>query len=88
MSGGYFDSIYAANITHRAVAVFMYLKNRAGEDGECFPGVNTIARDLHISYRTVYRALNDLERHGFVKREERWRDTGGRSSSSYVLLDR
>ena len=87
MNGGYFDSIYAADVTHRAVAVFMYLKNRAGEDGLCFPGVNTIAKDLHISARTVYRALDDLEAQGFVRREERWRDKGGRSSSSYVLLD-
>lgn len=83
--GGYFDSVYAADLPHRAVAVYMYLKNRANKDSSCFPAVGTIAKDLSLSKRTVYRALDELEQKGFVKRSARWREKGGRSSSLYLL---
>ncbi|MDL2233034.1 helix-turn-helix domain-containing protein [Ruminococcaceae bacterium OttesenSCG-928-L11] len=82
---GYFDSVYAADLPHRAVTVYMYLKNRANKDGSCFPAVGTIAKDLSLSKRTVYRALGELEQKGFVKRSARWREKGGRSSSLYEL---
>ena len=84
---GYFNCVYASDLPHRAVSVYMYLKNRASEDKQCFPAIGTIAKDLSYSQRTVYRALDDLEAKGFVKREERWRSKGGRSSSSYILTD-
>lgn len=84
---GYFDSVYASDLPHRAVSVYMYLKNRASEDRQCFPAIGTIAKDLSYSKRTVYRALDDLESEGFVRREERWRIKGGRSSSFYVLAE-
>ena len=58
----FFGSIYAdPDLPHRARTVYMYLRDRAG-GGSCWPGVKTIARDLHLSPRTVQRALNDLER--------------------------
>jgi len=84
---GYFDSVYAADLPHRAVTVFMYLKNRAGKDGQCFPAISTIAADLSLSKRTVERALADLEKAGFVRREARWRTKGGRSSSLYKIIN-
>ena len=37
-----------------ARTVYMYLRDRAG-GGSCWPGVKTIARDLHLSPRTVQR---------------------------------
>ena len=79
--------MYAAELPHRAVAVYMYLKNRANRQGSCFPAVGTIADDLSLSKRTVYRALDELEQHGFIKRDARWRAKGGRSSSLYTLVD-
>ena len=79
--------MYAAELPHRAVAVYMYLKNRANRHGSCFPAVGTIADDLSLSRRTVYRALDELEQHGFIKRYARWRAKGGRSSSLYTLAD-
>lgn len=63
----------------------MYLCDRADKEGRCFPSVPTIAAELKMSERTVYRGLNELEKRGFIKREPRWRMNGGRSSSIYVL---
>ena len=84
---GYFDSVYAADLPHRAVSVYMYLKNRANKDKSCFPAIGTIAAELRLSKRTVERALGDLEKAGFVKRKARWRARGGQSSNLYVLSD-
>ncbi len=43
---GYFDSIYASDLNHRARSVYMYLKDHADKDGQCWPGIKTIAADL------------------------------------------
>ena len=75
--------IYEYGLHHRAVSVYMYLSNRAGKKNECFPSVKTIAEDLRLSKSTVFRALNDLENAGLIEREERYRTSGGRSSTLY-----
>jgi predicted transcriptional regulator len=75
--------IYEYRLPHRAVYVYMYLSNRAGKKKECFPSVKTIAEDLRMSRSTVFRAFNDLENVGLIEREERYRTSGGRSSTLY-----
>ena len=87
---GYFDSIYSSDLPPRAVNVYRYLKDRANKESQCFPAIGTIARDLHISDSTVKRALNDLERAGFIKRENRFRTydtkTYGKTSNLYTVF--
>ena len=84
---GYFDSIYADDkLPHRAKAVYFYLCDRADAEGKCWPGVKRIAADLHISRRTAQRALSDLERCGYIKRGERYRENGSRTSNLYTLV--
>ena len=50
---GYFSSIYAADLPHRAVAVYMYLKDRTNKEGACWPSIKTIARELKLSRATI-----------------------------------
>lgn len=83
---GYFDSIYDSDLSHRARVVYMYLKDRADADGTCWPGIKTIAKDLGLSRSTVKRALSDLCKEGFIKKEPRWRENGSHSSNLYRLL--
>ena len=46
----YFDTIYADTLLpHRAIPVYMYLKDRSGSTGSCWPGIKTIAKDLNLS---------------------------------------
>ena len=82
----WFGSIYAdQELSHRARAVYMYLRDRSGDGGSCWPGIKTIAADLKLSRRTVQRALSDLERLGYVKRDKRFRDNGSRTSNLYTV---
>lgn len=83
---GYFDSIYASDLPHRARAVYMYLKDRTNKDGTCWPSIRTIAREQNLSRATVYRALDDLCRAGLLEKSERWRENGGRTSNLYKIL--
>ena len=82
---GYFTSLYAEDIPHRAIAVYMYLKDKANKDGTCYPAIGTIAKDLKISRRTVQRAIADLEQSGHLIKEQRWRENGGKSCLLFTV---
>ena len=78
--------IYKAELPHRAVAVYLYLKDRADKEGTCYPAIGTIAKELHLSVSTIKRAISDLERNGFIRKKQRWRENGGRSSLLFEIL--
>ena len=84
---GYFNSIYSSDLPHRARAVYMYLKDRTNKDGTCWPSIRTVARELHLSRATVYRALDDLCNAGLLTKENRWRENGGCTSNLYRICD-
>lgn len=77
--------IYSTNLPHRAIAVYMYLRDRADKNGACFPAISTIASDLKISKSTVKRALGDLEKAHYIRHERRYRQSGGNSSNLYFV---
>ena len=83
---GYFSSIYADDrLPHRAKVVYMYLKDRSDKNGQSWPGIKTIARELNVSTSTVKRAIDDLIRFGYMEKETRFRENGGQSSNLYTL---
>ena len=65
----YFTSLYASELHHRAVAMYMYLRDRADKDGKCYPAIATITRELKLSKSTVKRAISDLEKSGYLCKE-------------------
>ena len=79
------SSIYDRNLSHRAIAVYCYLCDRANRNGVCYPSTRRIASDLRISRRTVFRALNELENVGLLTRQKRRRAAGGCSSNLYKI---
>ena len=81
----YFQTIYQSDLSHRARAVYMCLKDHADREGKCWPGIKTIAAELGLSRSTVKRALDDLCRAGFLVKESRWRENGGCTSNLYQL---
>ncbi len=86
LSMTYDRKIYEADLPHRAIAVYMYLQNRADKKGTCYPAIGTIAKELHLSVSTVKRAVRDLEESGYIRKTQRWRENGGRSSLLFELL--
>lgn len=84
----YFNHLYSASpdeLPHRARAVYMYLKDRAGKGADCWPAVKTIASDLQLSRSTVKRALQDLVGAGLIEKESRYRENGSNTSNRLIL---
>lgn len=78
---GYFEMIYRSELSHRARAVYMYLKDHADKDGQCWPGIRTIAAELKLSRSTVKRALDDLCKAGLIAKSR----AGGRTEASVPI---
>ena len=84
---GYFDRLYAdASLPASAKAVYLYLHDRAGKNSSCWPGIRTIGNDLHLSRSSVKRALKELEKGGYIRKEFRYRTNGSHTSNLYTLL--
>lgn len=85
MKMGSLDFLYRAELPHRALSVYIYLRDRANKRGECWPAIPTIASDLKLSQSTVRRALRDLRKAGYIETEQRYREKGAKSSLLYKL---
>lgn len=77
--------LYEMDLSHRAVAVYIYLSDRANKENECFPAIPTIAKELKLSESTVRRALRDLRKAKLIETEQRYRAKGGTSTLLYRL---
>lgn len=70
----------------KAVSVYLYLCERASKETKsCYPSMKTIAKDLHLSLASVKRSIQELERSAYIKKENRFRDNGGKSSNLYFI---
>ena len=79
------NHLYRRELPHRAVAVYLYLHDRAGKD------YTLLARHRHhrpgsqIPESTIRRAIGDLRKAGLLETEQRYRDNGGKSSLLFKL---
>ena len=57
--------LYQMDLPHRAVAVYVYLYDRANKNGECWPSVSTIAKEIKLSRiyaeQDLLKLLKDTE---------------------------
>ncbi len=84
---GKLEYLYRSGLPSRAITVYLYLADRAGQQESCFPSVPTIARHTGLSVNTVRRAIQDLKQGGFVLVNERLRWNGADSSNLYTLTN-
>lgn len=80
-----YSFLYQTELPHRAISVYIYLAERANQDGICWPAIPTIAKELKLSQSTVRRALQDLRGEGLIETTQRYRPNGGKSSLLYKL---
>ena len=57
--------------------VLLILADHANSDGRCWPTAERIAARARVSRSTVFRAIDELERMGELKRETRGKQAGG-----------
>ena len=76
----------STDLSSKAVSVYLYLCERASKETKsCYPSMKTIAKDLHISLASVKRSINELEKNSYIRKENRFRDNGGKSSNLYFI---
>ena len=81
----FFGNLYKEDLPPRAKILYMYLKDRANKNGECWPAIKTIAKDTSMSVSTVKRAISDLIRCGFLVKTESFRENGSQTSNRYFI---
>ena len=81
-----FGNIYQEDMSARSKLVYMYLKDRANKEGQCWPAIQTIGRDLGLSRSTVKRALKELEQAALLKKQSRKRENEGDTSNLYLVM--
>ena len=67
-------------------AVLIGLADNTNNDGVCFPSYQHIADKTEMSKRSVIRHVNDLEKLGFISKQERHLPTGFNRSNTYRLM--
>ncbi len=77
--------LYNSNLPNRAITVYLYLHDHANKQGECWPSLATMGKEIKMSRTTLHRAIKDLKNAGFLKTEQRYRENGGHSSLCYKL---
>ena len=74
--------------TAYAVHCFALLDMHANyHTGDCYPAQSRLMREMGVSHSTVRRALDELERLGFIERHPRIDPRFGRVGTDYDLLD-
>lgn len=73
---------YVPKIGAVGLTVYTFLASYADSRQKCFPSQKYIARHLGCSRSTVWRALEKLERHGLINKEQ----MPGRRNCEYLLL--
>lgn len=66
--------------------VLLGLANYADDVGLCWPSQTTLADDTDLSARTIWSALQGLEKRGLIERHRRNRADGSRTSDMFVLV--
>ena len=77
--------IYDQKLPSRAKVVYIYLCDRANNEGSCFPSHRKIAKDLGLSVSTVKRAIQDLEQAEAIEKTARVHKKNGRRSNLYQI---
>ena len=80
-----FEMIYRDDVSPTAVMLYMYLFERSGSKGYCWPSINTIAHEIKRCRTTVKKALRELERKGYLETEQQRRANGSKTSSLYRI---
>ena len=67
------------------IVLYWLADHHNGETGKCFPSIGRLAELCEMSRRSVEEHLSTLEKIGLVVRENRFRETGGKTANSYIL---
>lgn len=78
------NELIVSRLSDSTFRVLCYLIARS-KDGQCFPSVRTIAKDLSKGKGTISRALEELKEQKVLLIENRFLGTGKKTSNLYTI---
>jgi len=85
------NALFCYGLTPIQLAVYSYLVSRAGQKERCWPSMKTIAACCSCSKNAARAAIDELERHGFIRRVATYcddhRGQSRQTNNTYYILD-
>ena len=78
--------VFDKNLKHTDTKTYAYIKWRQGRSPDCWPSIERIARDLHMSTSTVQLSLQRLIDRGWIVR--RYPKVAGEGNSCHYSVVR
>ena len=85
------NALFCYHLTPIQFTVYSFLVSSAGQKGNCWPSMKTIAASCGCSANAAREAIKALEQQGFIRRVERYQDRPNGSmrqtSNVYFILE-
>ena len=79
-----YELIFRDDLSFAAQSIYRYLRYRQGKNKGCYPSHKMIAADTQCSVSTVKRAIAELIKAGYIKKINRRRSNGAKTSNIYI----
>ncbi|ELP3960576.1 helix-turn-helix domain-containing protein [Escherichia coli] len=86
--GNVWDACAAYGVKGAKLMIMARLADYSNDDGVCYPGVETICRQLGLGESTVRTAISDLEADGWLTRQSRRKGNRNTSNLYHLNADR
>lgn len=73
------------DITPQERCLLYRLNGLSNENGECYPSIETMAKDLKVSATSIHRYIKALMNKGFISIQPRIKENGKQTSNLYKL---
>lgn len=81
------NNLYAFPLTVHEREIYLYLVYRADQNGQCYPSLHTIAREVGCCKETVVKAIDGLVAKRLVIKEARTTVKGDHTSNLYTVFE-
>lgn len=79
-----FEKMFREDMSSSEQHIYSYLVFRQGKNENCYPSHSKVARDCKLSVSTVKRCLTSLEKKGYIRKINRRRSNGSKTSNIYI----
>ena len=78
------NNLIVSSLSSNQFRILCYLIARS-KDGECFPSIGTMSKEINISKSTILRTLESLIEKSYITREQRTTGKGKITSNLYTI---
>jgi len=88
LSAYVWDGLAQAGVKGTQLLVMLRLADFSSDEGTCYPGIETIARQIGAGRSTVITAITQLQKDGWLSREERRKGNRNKTNLYYLNVQK